>query len=488
MKDNLLGIQEDDERSWWQLHRESLSVGLCSLSLHVALLAILAMVILPDEPYDPVDYVTIRTEVVENPQMETVENLKVTPNKLEEGKFNDLASASIPTNVISTQPSVATIDTEQEELQWEVEAMEFIGQNHRFGELSGRTDEARSILLKAFGGTATSEAAVSSGLKWLKKHQNENGSWSFDHTRKACGESCTSSGNLKNNFVGATAMAMLCYVGAGHTHQSGDYQDVVLKGLAFLESEYLDAEDRGDMRGVPYGNSGMYAQGLATIAICELYALTRDRRLREMCQTCVDFIIEAQHPENGGWRYRPNQVDGDTSVVGWQVMAMTSAKTAGLTVPGRVRVRAERFLEAVQLEEGAYYGYTKPEKKASTTAIGLLCRMYYGWDARTPAMKVGVDYLAALGPANDNQYYNYYATQVLHHWGGSAWKKWNRVMREMLISTQAKEGHAAGSWAPRDPHGRTGGRHYATCLSILTLEVYYRHLPLYHRRLMQQEF
>lgn len=477
----------EDELTWWESHKDSLGVTLCSMGFHIALLAVLAMVVLPGELYDPVDYVTIRTEVVTNPQLETVDNIEITPDKLVSGSFNDIASVAVPTNVVSDQPSATTVDTQQEELQWEVEAMEYMGQNQRFGELSGRTEEARSIMLKAFGGTATSEAAVASGLKWLKRHQREDGSWSFNHTTKACGDSCTSSGSLGRNRVGATAMAMLCYVGAGHTHLKGDYQETVKKSLAFIEQEYLKAEVKGDLRGVPFGNSGMYAQGLVTIALCELFALTRDRRLRNMAQDAVDFIIAAQHPENGGWRYQPQQADGDTSVVGWQIMAMTSAKTAGLTVPGRVQVRAERFLDSVQLEKGAYYGYSSPQKKGSTTAIGLLCRMYYGWDARNPAMEVGVKYLSALGPANDNQYYNYYATQVLHHWGGQDWKKWNRTMRQLLVSTQEKDGHAAGSWAPRDPHGGTGGRHYATCLSILTLEVYYRHLPLYYRRLIKKE-
>lgn len=475
------------DESWWERNRNSLGVAFCSFCLHVVLLTLMAMIVLPAKLYDPVTYFTIRTEVVENVPSTLEDNFKVTPDKLLDGQFNDLAALDLISKNVSDQPSAMTADANQEELQWEVEAMEFLGQNHRFGELSGRTEEARSILLKAFGGSATTEAAVSSGLKWLQIHQRSDGSWSFDHRTKDCGDSCTSAGNLKNNYVGATAMALLCYVGAGHTHEKGNYQDVVRKGLGFLERKYLEAETTGDLRGVPYGNSGMYAQGLVTIALCELYALTRDRQLRRMAQGCVDFVIDAQHPENGGWRYRPMQADGDTSVVGWQIMALTSAKTAGLTVPGHVQVRAVRFLDSVQLEEGAYYGYVRPEKKASTTAIGLLCRMYYGWDARNDALRQGVDYLGAVGPSPENQYYNYYATQVLHHWGGLEWKKWNRVMREQLVSTQEKTGHAAGSWAPRDPHGRTGGRHYATCLSILTLEVYYRHLPLYQRRLMQKE-
>lgn len=465
-----------------------MGVSLCSLALHIALLAVLAMFALPRRPYDPTQYVTVRTEVLSQQPLETLDRLEITPERLTDSQFNNSATLNAPTNVVSESPSSVTIDTQQEQLQWMAEALEYLGQAHEFGDLSGRTQEARSILLKAFGGTATSEAAVASGLQWLKRHQNSDGSWSFDHRHEACGDDCPNAGTLDKNRVGATGMALLCFVGAGHTHQQGKYQDQVLQGLEFLAKSFHEADEKGDMRGLSYGNSGMYAQGLVTIALCELYGLTRDRRLRPMAQACVDYIIDAQHPENGGWRYRIQQPDGDTSVVGWQIMAMTSADMAGLNVPGRVKVRAERFLDSVQLEGGAYYGYVRPEKKASTTAIGLLCRMYYGWQTDHPAIQRGVEFLSEQGPAEDNQYYNYYATQVLHHFGGPKWQNWNRVMREQLVSTQSKQGHAAGSWTPRDPHGRTGGRLYATCLSILTLEVYYRHLPLYRRRYMQTEF
>lgn len=478
--------QNHEVKNWWQRHHDSLGVAACSIGIHIALLAIMAMIVLPSQPYDLTKYLTIRTEVATNAPLETVDNIDVTPEKLNDRDINDSASLSIPTNVIAEQPSLTTVDTEQEELQWQLDAIEYLGKNHKSGELSGRTEEARSILTKAFGGTATSEAAVSSGLKWLANHQNKDGSWSFNHTREACQDSCTSPGSLNNN-VGATSMAMLCFVGAGHTHHDGNYQEQVKNGLEFLARQYLAAETKGDLRGVTGGNSGMYAHGIATIVLCELYGLSRDRKVRVIAQACVDFTVDSQHAENGGWRYRPNQADGDTSVVGWQIMAVTSAKMAGLTVPGRVKVRAERFLDSVQLEQGAFYGYTTPSKKLSTTSIGLLCRMYYGWDSSTPALGVGVEFLSATGPSKDNQYYNYYATQVLHHWGGSKWKKWNKVMRPQLVSTQVTDGHAAGSWAPRDPHGRTGGRLYSTCLSILTLEVYYRHLPLYQRQLFKKE-
>jgi hypothetical protein len=87
-------------------------------------------------------------------------------------------------------------------------------------------------------------------------------------------------------------------------------------------------------------------------------------------------------------------------------------------------------------------------------------------------------------PNEANIYYWYYASQVLHHMGGGPWEKWNEHQRAVLIAMQETQGHAAGSWSPRGSSGgaddtRSGGRIYMTSLAICTLEVYYRHLPLY---------
>ena len=99
-------------------------------------------------------------------------------------------------------------------------------------------------------------------------------------------------------------------------------------------------------------------------------------------------------------------------------------------------------------------------------------------------------YLDKVKPQSNNMYFNYYATQVMHHWGGEEWTRWNEVMRDHLIRTQhpLKDGHLAGSWDIADPHGGGGGRLYMTCLSIMTLEVYYRHLPMYSREKIKVEF
>ena len=115
------------------------------------------------------------------------------------------------------------------------------------------------------------------------------------------------------------------------------------------------------------------------------------------------------------------------------------------------------------------------------TAEALLCRQYIGWKKSHPGLKSGVTYLLTNLPRKNrlDMYYCYYATQVMHHMGGAAWNTWNDAMRQTLIETQESTGHQAGSWTPRLGHDLRGGRIYMTALVICTLEVYYRHMPLY---------
>ena len=82
-------------------------------------------------------------------------------------------------------------------------------------------------------------------------------------------------------------------------------------------------------------------------------------------------------------------------------------------------------------------------------------------------------------------YYNYYATQVMHHWQGSAWKRWNDRMRDYLIQTQANEGHENGSWYFEHTHSKKGGRLYNTAMAIMTLEVYYRYAKVFGTRTLR---
>ena len=139
--------------------------------------------------------------------------------------------------------------------------------------------------------------------------------------------------------------------------------------------------DGGDLS---YDQGVMYGHGLASIALCEAYGMTKDTGLAEPAQQAVNFIVYAQDPTGGGWRYTPHQ-PGDTSVLGWQLMALKSAHMAYLIVPPKTIKGADHFLDTMQTESGAAYGYVRPERP-STTAIGLLCRMYLGWKHDAPPL------------------------------------------------------------------------------------------------------
>jgi hypothetical protein len=237
----------------------------------------------------------------------------------------------------------------------------------------GREEEARAKLVRKYGGSRGSEAAVTAALEWLAMHQCRDGGWSFDlRTAPACQGKCGNSGEFGEARSAATGLALLPFLGAGQTHNDGQYQAAVNNGLKFLRTRMKVGAEGGSM----WENRGaMYSHGIASIALCEAYAITRDRRLLKPAQDAIDFICYAQDPVAGGWRYSPRQ-KGDTSVFGWQLQALESA--AYLRVLPEVLDKASGYLDTVQTKQGDQYGYVGPGTGHATTAIGLLCRMHLG--------------------------------------------------------------------------------------------------------------
>lgn len=355
--------------------------------------------------------------------------------------------------------------------------------------LSGREAGMREALVRATGGNAATEGAVALGLRWLASKQQRDGLWSLRGPYDG--------GSRVENVEAATAMALLAFQGAGHTPE-GDpkdpFTDVVTrawKALLKRQDEHgkFFVEDQHPQ------THYLYTQAQCTIALCELYAMTRDDAYREPAQRAVDYCVRVQSA-NGGWRYYVGE-PGDMSVTGWFVMALQSARMAGLEVPSPVFDKIGEFLDLVArgddagYDVGSRYAYRMRDGATlSMTAEGLLCRQFLGWRRDDQRLEAGVEYMLKNLPEWDNRnvYYWYYATQVIHHMEGPAWQKWNRVMRKLLPEKQEKAGRERGSWDPQgDRWGSPGygGRLYVTCLSICILEVYYRHLPLYHTGLME---
>jgi hypothetical protein len=230
--------------------------------------------------------------------------------------------------------------------------------------------------------------------------------------------------------------------------------------------------------------------------------MTQDPELRPPAEQAIDFIARSQDKEYGGWRYNPG-AGSDTSVTGWMMMALKSGELAGLKVPESTYALARRWLnlaQAARTEQHLYrYNPLAPDTPSqrhgrvpsqTMTAVGLLLRLYDGWRRDKEVMVQGAEYLSenlpAIGTARSAErdtYYWYYGTQVMFHMGGKYWEEWNGRLHPLLVNSQVKAGPLAGSWNPRlpvpDRWGPQAGRLYVTALNLLSLEVYYRHLPLY---------
>ncbi|HBE69303.1 MAG TPA: hypothetical protein DDW52_14240 [Planctomycetaceae bacterium] len=329
----------------------------------------------------------------------------------------------------------------------------------------------------ANGGTLRSEQAVENALRWLAEHQMASGAWSVVHDTHKCKGRCANNGSPERFDTAATGLALLAFLGAGYTHQNGAYQETVQRGLYFLIRAMEDAQGGGSW--MYTSDKGMYNHGIAAFAISEAYQMTGDPDLKRAAQRGSDFIAYAQNYV-GGWGYLPGK-PGDLTISGWQVMALKSAQAAKLSLPGNLTFRLDKFLKTQQVEGKPFYGYRRPEKQATCTAIGNLIRLLRGQSPTDPDSLEAAEYLLQQGVNQTDVYFNYYASLYLFHIGGPTWESFNEPVREYLISTQSTNGHEAGSWYFDNQYGKVGGRLYTTAMAAMTLEVYYRYQPLYQQ-------
>jgi len=344
--------------------------------------------------------------------------------------------------------------------------------------LEGRLPQNRAATGARNGATQASEAAVEAALAYIARHQKNNGSWTLHFEDGPCQGECDHSGQEKDpHEIAATGLALLCFMGAGHTIKSGEYSEQVSRGVYFLIQKLKIQSMKGRWL-TEVAGAEMYEHGIATLALCEALQMSDDDSLKESSQAAINQIVYAQHSD-GGWDYHA-KAPGDLSIVAWQVMALKSAVSAKLAVSGETIRGIDTFLQRASTGSPFLFRYRGNPPTASMTAIGTLMRLFRGFPKTDPAMWRAIDYLVEKGPDKTDTYYNYYATQALFHYGGKHWETWNNAMREYLINTQETGGHSAGSWwFPEDGHNETAGRLYVTTMTCLTLEVYYRYLPVY---------
>ena len=350
------------------------------------------------------------------------------------------------------------------------------------------------------GRTKSGGNGVALSLFWLAKHQTVDGSWRFDPP-DGTEKGYANPGTWKSDS-GATALALLPFLGTGQTHKTaGPYRSNITAALLWLlRRQRSDGDLSGD------GMPKVLSHGLAAIAFCETYGMTGDQNVGKAAQEGINFIVASQDKKSGGWAEPSGQPT--MSVSAWQIMALASGKAAGLDVPGSTLEKAAKFLDGLQAEGGVKYGETGAKDASDAAKImGLLARMYLGakeggygvlggrnlppvFDAQPHKQDAGpkgvIKWLSQRGPSDKDAACNFWATTLIFNSVfvfndyGMEWDAWNRKMRKQLISVQVKQGDEAGSWwNPNDIHAATGGRLFQTAINAMTMEVYYRYLPLY---------
>ena len=357
-----------------------------------------------------------------------------------------------------------------------------------------RVVENRVEVAKKRGGSQISERAVRLGLGWLARHQAQEGFWSNqclgDSPSRLCDTRKPCSGAGSDHAVGQTGMALLAFQGGGHFwFNEEEYSVRVKRGLNWLVAQQRKdgAISIDDPATQPHF---MYDHAIATFALAEACATARhsdeqiDTKYFDALVKAIQYIEKAQH-KYGGWRYQSGE-EGDTSVSGWVVLALKTAKEAGVKISPACVDGCIRFFESCTSPEDGRTGYQGPGHfvTEATTGVGMLVHHFLLEKPDSALVQKASKYLAGLasatwgttGQGTSDFYLWYNCTLGMYLAGGPNWDKWNNVVRRQLEASQVNDEKSCerGSWPPNDRWGTTGGRIYSTSMAILTLEVYYR--------------
>jgi hypothetical protein len=364
------------------------------------------------------------------------------------------------------------------------------GSNKRLGR--------RRLVARSSGFTRT-EDAVNQGLRWLADHQDPAGFWDCDGFMRMDKVTpvCDGPGNPLYD-PGVSGLALLAFLGAGQTHKHGEYKLTVRNGLKYLKQ----IQDPEGCFGPRTTDHFTYNHAIAALAMAEAYGLTLSPLFKQSAQQGIDFVHKCQNPYLA-WRYGVRPGDNDSSVSGWMIMALKSAKTSGLRVDPSAFEGMRHWIEKATEPEYGRVGYTtrgsgpaRPtelmdrfpaDRSESLTAVGVLSRVFLGEDpARSEMIRKGTELcLKALPEWNPeagtiDMYYWYYGCLALFQVGGDPWRKWNESIKDAILPNQ-RTGPPAfrGSWDPVGPWGHEGGRVYSTALMVMCMEVYYRYPQLF---------
>lgn len=309
------------------------------------------------------------------------------------------------------------------------------------------------------------DASISSGIAYLASTQDPDGSWE--------------SGRYGKN-VAITALACLALMSDGHIPGRGELGDVVDRGVEFILNSSADS----GLITSEANNGPMYGHGFATLFLGEVYGMTpggdntRANRIHEALVKAVRLIEQTQNDE-GGWRYNPVPYDADVSVTICQIMALRSARNAGIEVNAQVIDRAVEYVRNCQNSDGGFkYQLGSGNSAWPRTAAGI-ASLYYAGIYEDDAIDKGLEYLeqqAMPGKASATRshyfYGQYYAVQTMYLAGDDHWATWWPAIRTELMGMQNDD----GSW-----DDRSVGKPYGTAMALIVLQMPKRYLPIFQK-------
>lgn len=308
--------------------------------------------------------------------------------------------------------------------------------------------------------------AVAKGLAYLVSEQGPDGSFG--------------SGRYGKN-IAVTALACIALMADGNVPGRGEYGKNVEKGLEFV----LKSSTETGLLAADSTNGPMYGHGFATLFLGEAYGMTKgggetplSTRVHEALVKACTLIERSQNTE-GGWRYNPVPYDADVSVTICQIMALRSARNAGIEVPKETIDKAVEYVRQCQNGDGGFRYQLSPGVSAPPRSAAGVASLYYAGIYKDDALTRGLAYLtsnalpgASLAPGAHYYYGQYYAVQAMYLAGGDQWARWWPAIRRELLDRQQRD----GSWG--DP---SVGPAYGSAMALIILQMPKRFLPIFQK-------
>ncbi len=362
---------------------------------------------------------------------------------------------------------------------------------------------------------AAARKVIDAGMRYLIAQQKQDGSWHSNAGKKINSGYEVFKGGRDVPHVGVTGLAVLALLAGGHLPGRGPFGKSMDKAIDFLLKEVRDEDGF-----IANNKTRMYSHAFATLALAEVFGVSRRPKVREKLELAIEFTVKSQN-RTGGWRYVPFTNDSDMSVTVCQIVALRAARNVGIKVPQSTIDRALGYIlrSGISREDGSgpagAYWYQPHDQRFNRDSFALcaagLTALFQaglyddagvrehlkladvGRRTNPPRIAESVKYMneqywQEWNSNADHYFYfygNYYGAQAMYQIGGrnpDRWRKWYTRVRDHLLERKhmradPRTGRQIAYWRSNVDDTNT----YATACALLILQFPLDHLPIHQR-------